>query len=312
MKAQLAVVVALAGIGCRHTPVSGVEVGRAGETNSNRLTPEAVVQPATLEEARDWSMALIPAMPEWRLRAAATARTPGAALGLVCDEQFSPAGCFPGRAPCQLGCEAIRLCETGGCGGGRWINIEVDPWRGALRVSDEQTSEMLSYGVWRERFRAQADVLREPDYRALVSPPQTFPTLQPNSGEFGYGSPRSTSTDVPASLRTAFPHRQHQFLRVETYGDAGFLLLVLRATAGPPAPSSSAPSYSAHRGDEFQALRAWGAALVRANQLRPCEVVFQNPDGSRQRYQFDRFVVDTESSGAYVLVEDAFQPWRPM
>jgi hypothetical protein len=307
VKAHVAVVIALAGVGCRHTPVSGAEVDRAGETKSDSVTSEAVVHPATLQEARDWSMGLIQSMPEWRLRAAATARTPGAVLGLVCDEQFSPAGCFPGRAPCQLGCEAIRVCETGGCGGGRWINIEVDPWRGALRVSDEQTSEMLAYGEWRERFRAQADVLRGPDYRTLATPPQTFPTLQPNSGEFGYGSPRSTSTDLPASLRAAFSHRQHQFLRAETYGDAGFLLLVLRRTTGLPTPSSSAP----RRGD-FQALRAWGATLVRANQLRPCEVVLQNSDGSQQRFQFDRFVVDTENSGAYVLVEDAFQPWRPM
>jgi hypothetical protein len=242
---------------------------------------------------RGWlrAAALVMSTPEWHakaahVRSAAEARELGAELGLVFGQEPRP-GCAAGTANCRYSLSAIRTC--GACGGGFWADFEVDLARQTLFVSSFELPASLPYGTWRQQFRAQLRATPERGYGALLDPEQAFPTLRTGDGTFGYGASRpSTATRVVAA---ALASGGFSLVRSERYG-AGFALYVVQPLA-PSVPRTSP-------------LRGWGAELVRGNGGHACEVVVE---GSSERFQFDRHVLEGDAGGVYVFVDGAFHPW---
>jgi hypothetical protein len=282
-----------------------VSAPRAKASGGSRDPPAAVVdrqgagstRPADLSRLRDTSYALVLQLPEWKARAAETATVRGDTLGLSCEDEPRPLGCERSKGSCRFSCEAIRVCGSGACAGGRWLGFEVDPLEHAVFVEDASTSAFLPYGRWRNRFRAQAREAGGAAYRALTAPAQAFPDHQTGLGEFGYGSPNEVSTRATSTLVEVVSRGGYRILRTETYGPHNFNVYVLQRAA---ASSSD---------DGARAFRSWGAELVRANGNRACEVVIvRAANEPPERFQFDRFVLEGAEGGVYAFVGEAFHP----
>jgi hypothetical protein len=265
----------------RAPPASAIDRDRAGR----------------VDLARDASYTLVLQLPEWKARAAETATVPGDTLGSTCEDEPRPARCDPNQAPCRFSCEAIRVCGSGACAGGRWLGFEVDPWRQTVFIEETTTSEYVPYGRWRNRFRAEAREAGGPAYRPLLSPAQAFPDHQPGLGEFGYGSPSKVSTRASSTLSALMLRGGYRLIRTETYGPHAFNVYVLQRIA-------------ARRSDQDRrAFRGWGAQLVRANGDRTCEVAIVDAENQpTERFQFDGLVLEPGEGGMYAFVDEAFQP----
>ena len=246
-----------------------------------------------LQRAREIASASILSIPEWNARAAISKRQEaGSALGLACDDELSPKDCSPAAGSCRLACDAIRVCDAG-CAGGRWTRFEVDLSQRTLYVQDDDTSVMIPYGQWRNRFRAEAAKSGDPAYRTITAIQQAFPDYQPGNGELGYGTPSETSERAPDGLRQLFERAGYHLLRSESYGRTGFKVFVVEPLKA---------SRTEQDGDELQ---AFAAELVRANGQRACELVV---NGSAERFQFDRFTLGPGPGGVYTFVNGAFHP----
>ena len=249
---------------------------------------------STLQRNVSRATALAMSIPEWDAEAAVVRKSPagrskGAVLGLVFGPE-PPVGCQPGTPDCRYGFTAISVCS--GCAGGRWVDFEIDLSNETLFVNDIDFPDPLTYGKWRDHFRAKIRKQSPGEYVTLLAANRAFPALKPGHGHFGYGTPASVSrAKAPAAALTALEQGGYAILRTERYA-GGFPLYVVRAAKdGVSRPSE---------------LRVWGKALVVASGARACEVTTEAGD---TRYQFDPNVLYGDSGGVYVFIGGNFHPW---
>jgi hypothetical protein len=203
-------------------------------------------------------------------------------------------GCAVGTAECCWRFMALSICS--GCAG-HWERFCVEPIQETLFVENVVTVENIPYSRWRESVRSSARHAEEPEYRELGDVYQAFPEYHGKSGAFGYGEPSGSEREPLANsvrLKAALEKGGYQLMRFERYGVNRFVVLVVRAAKG---------ARILELGAQF---RDWGAALVRANGGRACEIVV-TPSG--ERYQFDRWTGKPGAGGVYVFKDGSFHPW---